>query len=394
VIISEHQVLTVAHCLENSTLVAYGAGRSEAEVESPSTQQVGLVTGVRIDPDFSGSSVGDAPGPDDIAVAEVLPGFTFDTAVAPIALAPLGSRLPEGTELNVTGFGQHTASPELEPGYKLYSLKTTLVADTMCGGEAFLCTRTSSGSTCFGDSGSGLTRPGTPVTLVGLVDRVESSTGETCAANTVDAFVNVTAPAIREFIEGKTTTTTTTTSSTTSTSSRTTTTTTSTTSRTTTTTTSTTTQPTTTTTTTSTTSTASQNTVKVPVSGQSQEQGQGTSGTPARSAVRAVASSLSASNGSAVVDLDCAGTATCRGTLTLTATQTKKVKGKRRKVSVTIGTESFSIAGGSSAKVKVKLSSYARAQLKATHGHLHASLSLLGRETEPTSARIENVTIL
>jgi hypothetical protein len=160
----------------------------------------------------------------------------------------------------------------------------------------------------------------------------------------VDAFVNVTAPAIRDFIEGKPL------------------------------------------------PEAEQSTTKTVTVEEHK-----TTETPilvAKSALRATATKLSVSKGSAIVQLDCTGAAACRGTLTLKGTQTKKVKGKRKKVTVTLGTESFSIAAGKSAKVKIKLSSYARGQLKSTHGHLHASLSLLGHETEPTQARTENVTIL
>jgi hypothetical protein len=344
VIVGERLVLTAAHCVEGSLYTNLVAGVSEYNAKE-ATEQPEHVTGIRIDPEYSESST--RLSADDVAVLEVETPFSFSgAAVREIGLAPAGTPLPEGTGVALTGFGQREAAPESNETLNL--LDTSLVSSTDCGGGAsalFLCTKSSTGSTCFGDSGSGLILPGTPVTLIGLVDRLEPRTGEPCAANSVDAFVNLTAPAIQKFIGVAPTTITKTT--TTSSTSR-------------------------------TTTTSSQTTVKA----------------PARSAVRAVGSGLSSSNGSAVVDLACSGTATCRGTVTLTATQTKRVKGKRRKVSVNIGTESFSIAGGSSAKVKVKLSSYARAQVKATHGHLHASLELLGRETEPTRARVENVTIL
>ena len=346
VIISENLVLTSAHCVMNSAFGAWVAGRTEDNVEEPSTQQVGFFfgTGTKIDPSFAESSGAPGLSADDIALVEVVPSFTFGGgSVAPIALAPASATTPDGTELKVTGFGQHAASAETKPNAKLYSLNTTLVPNTECGGQQpglFLCAKSSAGSTCFGDSGSGLTLPGAHPTLVGLVDRVEPATGETCQASSVDAFVNVNAPAVRDFIEGKA-------------------------------------QP-------------NQTTV-TPTSGQKEEpKGEQPA---AKSSISSTATKLSFSGGSAVVKLDCSGAATCKGKLTLTAVETVKVKGKSKKKTVTLGSATFTVAGGRAGTIKIKLSPYGRAQVKSTHGHLKASLAIVGIETEPTHKRTETVTI-
>jgi hypothetical protein len=229
--------------------------------------------------------------------------------------------------------------PESTPNEALYSLSTELLSSAQCGGEpgAVLCTSTSGGTTCWGDSGSALTLPGTSATLIGIVDRPETTSGETCKAGLRDSYVNLASPAVQQFIGIIP---------------------------------------------------ASEGAPKAPSSGQ------GATPVTDRSSVRLGASRLSVSGGAAIVKLDCSGAARCRGKLTLTIVETVKVKGKKRRKTVTLGTASFSVAGGATGKIKIKLSAYARAQVRATHGHLKAVLETLGYETEPKHKRNQDVTIL
>ena len=337
-IVSDRLVLTAAHCVTNVLYTSLVAGVSEYNTKGP-TEQPDHVKSVRIDPKYS-PPTGSQPSADDIAVLELETPLNFGGgAVEPIALAPSGSDFAAGTAVHLTGFGQREAGTESSLNETLYSLTTKLVSSSECGVEAgpFLCTTTSDGTTCTGDSGSGLTLPGAPATLIGLVDRAEPSSGETCAAGSKDAFVNLADPGIRQFIG---------------------------------------------------TIPSGEGAPQAPSSGQEG------AAKMTRSSVRLAATKLNVSGADAIVKLDCSGSAACKGKLTLTVVKTLKVKGKKRKETVTIGTESFSVAGGATAKIKIKLSSYARSQIRSTHGHLKASVELVGHETEPTHERTEAVTIL
>jgi hypothetical protein len=97
------------------------------------------------------------------------------------------------------------------------------------------------------------------------------------------------------------------------------------------------------------------------------------------------------SSGSAAVKLTCTGTATCSGQLTLTAkSATKKGKKKRTKMQ-TIGTASFSIPAGSTATIKPTLNSAGKSLLKAAHGNLSATLTILKTSPSPTQTNADAV---
>ena len=134
-------------------------------------------------------------------------------------------------------------------------------------------------------------------------------------------------------------------------------------------------------------------TTKVPSSGQIEGATSAPEQPVAKSSISSTATKLSFSGGNAVVKLECSGTTTCKGKLTLAAVETVKVKGKSKKKTVTLGTATFTVAGGRAGTIKIKLSPYGRAQVKSTHGHLKASLAIVGIETEPTHKRTETVTI-
>lgn len=96
------------------------------------------------------------------------------------------------------------------------------------------------------------------------------------------------------------------------------------------------------------------------------------------------------SNGRASVTLTCTGTATCSGTLTLTAKGAKRGKKKRPKTT-TIGTAPFSIPAGKSATVALTLNAAGRALLRADHGRLNATLTILTSSPAPT--RTQHVSV-
>ncbi len=98
------------------------------------------------------------------------------------------------------------------------------------------------------------------------------------------------------------------------------------------------------------------------------------------------------SDGKASVKLTCAATDPCIGRLTLTVASkgrhAKKVKAK------TIGTAAFSIPAGKTGVVTIELTTAARALLKAGHGKLGASLTVLESSPAPASTRRESVTLV
>jgi hypothetical protein len=97
------------------------------------------------------------------------------------------------------------------------------------------------------------------------------------------------------------------------------------------------------------------------------------------------------SSGATAIKLTCTGTAICSGELTLTAKSTTK-KGKKKKTKTeTIGTADFSIPAGSTATITSTLNSAGKALLKAAHGHLSASLTILKSSPSPTQTNTDSV---
>jgi hypothetical protein len=107
--------------------------------------------------------------------------------------------------------------------------------------------------------------------------------------------------------------------------------------------------------------------------------------------VRGVGSEIKVQRGGAAVKLTCKGTAMCRGKLTLTA----KVGGKRMKTrSRTIGTATFSISAGKTATVKLELNAAGRELLRARHGRMSASLTILKSSPSPMQTKTEKVQLV
>jgi PKD repeat protein len=93
-----------------------------------------------------------------------------------------------------------------------------------------------------------------------------------------------------------------------------------------------------------------------------------------------------ATNGTGAVRLACAGTATCTGKLTLTV----KIKGRgkhARARTVTLASARFSIAPGATGSVALKLNVAGRAQLRAQHGRLGATLTIVKSAPAPQTTR-------
>jgi hypothetical protein len=98
------------------------------------------------------------------------------------------------------------------------------------------------------------------------------------------------------------------------------------------------------------------------------------------------------SNGRGSVKLSCTGTAACAGKLTLTV-KGKAKKGKKAKAE-TIGTAAFSIPAGKSGVVTITLTAAGRLLLKAGHGRLSASLTIVKSSPSPTSTERESVQLV
>jgi hypothetical protein len=98
------------------------------------------------------------------------------------------------------------------------------------------------------------------------------------------------------------------------------------------------------------------------------------------------------SAGKASVKLTCAGTATCTGRLTLVVS-VKGKHGKKAKAE-TIGTAAFSIPAGRTGVVTITLTAAGRALLKAAHGKLNASLTVLKSSPAPASTQHKTITLV
>jgi hypothetical protein len=98
------------------------------------------------------------------------------------------------------------------------------------------------------------------------------------------------------------------------------------------------------------------------------------------------------SGGKASVELACTGTARCAGKLTLTVTS--KGNGKHGKTAKAIGTAAFSIPAGKTGVVTITLTAAGRALLKAGHGKLGASLTIVKSAPAPTSTKRASVQLV
>ncbi len=210
-ILDETHILTAAHCVFDSsnsqrippTDMRVLAGMSNIDAPEPGAQEVGVAS-VRVHPYYveePNSSSG--PDQDDVAVLTLSESLVLSTGrTQAIGLAPLGSTLAEGTPVNLTGFGEQVAN--VNAAGPLYTLGMSLSSSRQCGGASdavFLCASSASGSSCFGDSGSGLTEGPIP-TLVGALSFGLTRPGHNCVGGELHGFANLAAPEIQDFIDG------------------------------------------------------------------------------------------------------------------------------------------------------------------------------------------------
>ncbi len=185
--------------------VAVVAGVSNIDSNSEASEQFSEAGDVRVHPYFK---YAEGPGTaDDVAVITLAKALSLSSGpgstASSIGMSAAGQTPAEGIQVNLTGFGLEEANAA-EPDGLLHSLGMTVGYSRECGYEAdalFVCAKAPAGSGCNGDSGSGLTSGSTP-TLVGVMDIVAAVSGERCHTGAVNGFVNVTAPEIRDFIEG------------------------------------------------------------------------------------------------------------------------------------------------------------------------------------------------
>jgi hypothetical protein len=205
-ILSETKILTAAHCVFNPLTsgqlapedIAVGAGTANIET----VEQHSLASEVRVHPYYSYRAP--LPEGDDVVLLTLKTAFHYTAAVQPLAMVGAGTAEPEGTTVDLTGFGVEEGASEEFTG-RLNSLVMHTGFSRRCGGEAdavFVCASAPGGSVCFGDSGSGLTLPGSTPSLIGVTDTVEEVDERACLPGATGGFANLAAPEIRDFIEG------------------------------------------------------------------------------------------------------------------------------------------------------------------------------------------------
>ncbi len=147
-------------------------------------------------------------GVDDVAVLTLEQPLKLSAAdnMQAIALAPAGSSPAAGAALSVSGYGKQEGVEQNKTTTALHSTTLTSLSNDACRGAfvndaadspVSLCAAGSNTATCQGDSGGPLTE-GSPAVQVGIVDYGPNE----CPPGKPDAFVNVAAPEIRDFIEG------------------------------------------------------------------------------------------------------------------------------------------------------------------------------------------------
>jgi hypothetical protein len=198
-------VLTAGHCvydplnearIPSSDIFVLAGSSNVSKLEAG--EQETKAASVRVHPGYDYAA--GAGAADDVAVIEVSEAFTLGPRVEPIGLAAAAPG--EGTTAVLTGFGKESPSEGIEG--PLHSLGMTVGYSRRCGGEAdavFLCATASAGSGCNGDSGSAFIAGASP-REVGVMDTVAIVSGQNCSDGADNGFVNVTAPEIRDFVEG------------------------------------------------------------------------------------------------------------------------------------------------------------------------------------------------
>ncbi len=208
-ILDSSHILTAAHCVFDAKTgnvipaedFTVRAGTSD--LASPGAEeQERAVTDVRPHPYYVYAPDSGRVSPDDVAVLTLQEPLVLGPAATPISLVAAGSAPIEGTAVNLAGFGEEDPATN-ELNGRLYSLGMTVGWPRECGGEndaVLLCASSPSGTPCNGDSGGGLTITGS--TLAGVEDDYDLIDGKRCVAGAENAFANVAAPEIQDFLDG------------------------------------------------------------------------------------------------------------------------------------------------------------------------------------------------
>jgi hypothetical protein len=100
-------------------------------------------------------------------------------------------------------------------------------------------------------------------------------------------------------------------------------------------------------------------------------------------------------NGTALVNLNCLGIASCHGKLTLTVrTKAKRSKRHGRSKTMTIGTATFSIPPGKTATVMLELDAAGHALLGDDRGRMSATLTVLKSASAPSQTHSDGVQLV
>jgi len=105
-------------------------------------------------------------------------------------------------------------------------------------------------------------------------------------------------------------------------------------------------------------------------------------------------STISVSANHAGVKLTCTGTLACIGKLTLTVKSTSGKGKKKHTRTQAAGGTIFSVPAGKTATVSLALSSLGRSLLKASHGRLGATLTILKSSPTPAKTQTESVRLV
>jgi secreted trypsin-like serine protease len=219
-ILNATTILTAAHCVDHEgTTTTYNAeefavlaGASNVGpftelygatglAAAPSGAQALRVSHIRTDPYYSV-----LPNiKDDVAILTLEGSLELseENHAQAISLVPAGATPAPGTTLSISGYGKQEGAEKAQPNGELYSTMLTAISSDACREEVgvnsavLLCATSAHSSTCQGDSGGPLTE-GNPAVQVGIVD----FGGKECPVGSPDAFTNIAAPEVRDFIEG------------------------------------------------------------------------------------------------------------------------------------------------------------------------------------------------
>jgi secreted trypsin-like serine protease len=219
-ILNSTTILTAAHCTDHEgTTTPYNVPSEEAGIAviagaskglgffssgtfhpEPSTFEGDEVASVRRDPYYTVSP----EVKDDVAVLTLKKPLEISAArnTATISLVGAGGTPAPGTTLSISGYGKEEGAEGVNSNGNLYSTTLTAISSDACrkvtgevNSAVLLCAQSATSSTCQGDSGGPLTGGGVQV---GIVD----FGAKECPVGVPDAFTNIAAPEIRDFIEG------------------------------------------------------------------------------------------------------------------------------------------------------------------------------------------------